>query len=182
MSSNHTWSERSTSTSFYRAFSHLPRSYVSENCSVSQECSYQALLPCSSSSALSIPTRTLICTLNTVFSRQVADWLVDVGYKYAPLPDPPNPQSLEEAFRLNPHNRPYIPGIAVLLKDIIFSVEKDYVTSPFVFNFEKQNPRRKIQLISSLLSPIQRILGFHSSTSSFLSWRGNYAEPVLITE
>ena len=102
------------------------------------------------------------------FSRQVADWLIDIGYKYAPLPGPPNPQSLEEAFRLNPHNRPYIPGIAVLLKDIIFSVEKDYVTSPFVFNFEKQNPRRKIQLISSLLSPIQRILGFHSSTSLFL--------------
>lgn len=98
-------------------------------------------------------------------SGRLADYYF--GYKYAPLPEPNNPQSLEEAFRRNPHNQTYIPRIAVLLKDIIFIVEKDYVTSPFVFNFEKQNPHRKIQLISSLLSPLQRILGYHSSTSLF---------------
>ncbi|KJA12934.1 hypothetical protein HYPSUDRAFT_649054 [Hypholoma sublateritium FD-334 SS-4] len=97
------------------------------------------------------------------FSRQVADWLVNIGYNYAPLPGQDNPQSLDEAFHRNPHNQTHIPRIAVLLKDIIFSVQKDYVTSPFVFNFEKQNPYRKIQLISSLLSPLQRILGFHST-------------------
>lgn len=96
------------------------------------------------------------------FSRTLAEWLLEIGYTYAPLPESDNVRSLEEAFKRNPPGRPHAPDI--FSGDIFFdSAGKDYFKAPFVFNFEKQNPYRKIQLITSLQSPLQRILSYHSS-------------------
>ena len=98
------------------------------------------------------------------FSRALAEWLLEIGYTYAPLPESENVRSLEEAFKRNPPKRPHVPDM--FSGDIVFgSAGEDYFKAPFVFSFEKQNPYRKIQLITSLQAPLQRILSFHSSTS-----------------
>lgn len=99
------------------------------------------------------------------FSRQVADWLVNIGYTYAPLPDPDGPQSLEDAFHHNPHSQEEFLEKTSLPKSTFFGGES-YVLPSTIFNFERHTPHRKIQLITSLMSPLQRVLGFHSSMSS----------------
>ncbi|KJA14209.1 hypothetical protein HYPSUDRAFT_220598 [Hypholoma sublateritium FD-334 SS-4] len=96
------------------------------------------------------------------FSRQVADWLVKSGYNYAPRPEPDTPQSLEDAFLCNPHSREDFPERTSFLKNS-FSRTEDYVLPLTIFNFEKRHPHRKIQLVTSLMSPLQRVLGFHST-------------------
>ncbi|KAF9476517.1 hypothetical protein BDN70DRAFT_897280 [Pholiota conissans] len=108
------------------------------------------------------PDSDLDCYLEHRFCREVAYWLIKIGYKYAPLPESSNVASLEQAFRSNPPTREHVPD--PFCGDIFFLTPgKDYFKAPFVFNFEKQNPYRKIQLITSLQSPLERILNFHST-------------------
>lgn len=98
------------------------------------------------------------------FAHEMVEWLLVIGYTYAPLPESENARSLAEAFKRNPPSRPYVPDM--FSGDILFhSAGKDYFKAPFVFNFEKHHPFRKIQLITSLQAPLQRILTFHSSMS-----------------
>lgn len=100
------------------------------------------------------------------FSHAVAYWLLEIGYKYAPLPGSSNMASLEQAFKSNPPTREHVPDL--FSGDVFFhGPGRDYFKAPFVFNFEKQKPYRKIQLITSLQSPLHRILKFHSSKTCF---------------
>jgi hypothetical protein len=100
------------------------------------------------------------------FSHAVAYWLLEIGYKYAPLPESSNAASLEQAFKSNPPTREHVPDL--FSGDFFFDGPgRDYFKAPFVFNFEKQSPYRKIQLITSLQCPLHRVLKYHSSKTSF---------------
>jgi hypothetical protein len=100
------------------------------------------------------------------FSHAVAYWLLEVGYKYAPLPESSNAASLEQAFKSNPPTREHVPDL--FSGDVFFDGPgRDYFKAPFVFNFEKQKPYRKIQLITSLQCPLHRVLKYHSSKTFF---------------
>ncbi len=105
--------------------------------------------------------------------RPLAEWLVEIGYKYTPLAQSANMATLDVAFATNPPERGHVPQIDA--GDVFFSGQH-YAKSSLVLNFEKKHPQRVIQLIASLTSPLQSILDFHSSTSIILP----YAIPIVI--
>ena len=99
--------------------------------------------------------------------RPLAEWLVEIGYKYTPLSQSANMATLDAAFGTNPPERGHVPEVAA--EDVFFSGQH-YAKSSLVLNFEKKHPQRVIQLITSLTCPLQSILDFHSSTSSILPY------------
>jgi hypothetical protein len=94
------------------------------------------------------------------YALPVANWLQRIGYTFVPRKqqDP----DLQEAFDETPLG---------LHKgaNIFPSEEIGYFGRGVggVFNFHKYHPERKIQLITSLHSPMEIILNFHSSANSY---------------
>lgn len=94
--------------------------------------------------------------------RSVALWLISIGYKYVVPAEfmQNNVSSMGEIFTdSQQQDRAHV---------YLTSEEADYGKAPdcpFVFDFEKQSPDRKIQLITTLGSPLTRVLKFHSCES-----------------
>ncbi len=139
-----------------------------------RELQYQTGTLISGSTALQLleraiyPESDLDLYLEFRYTGEIAAWLLDIGYTYTPQPvleweDIP---TLDEAFQSSPLNRPHIPANSSA--GIIFWPGapdfESYGRSSAVFNFAKQSPRRKIQLITSFLPPLRTILSFHFST------------------
>ncbi|KAF8961522.1 hypothetical protein BDZ97DRAFT_1828663 [Flammula alnicola] len=93
------------------------------------------------------------------FREPIALWLAKIGYKYAPRPNSAI-VSLEQALEVVPTGAPFIPYSRHVFHQ---TGAKGYFQSAFVLNFEKHNPYRKVQLITSHRSPFERILNFHST-------------------
>jgi hypothetical protein len=91
--------------------------------------------------------------------RAVALWLIAIGYTYVVPAEfmQNNVSSMGEIFTdSQQQDRAHV---------YLTSEEADCGKAPdcpFVFDFEKQNPDRKIQLITTLGSPLTRVLRFHS--------------------
>lgn len=102
-------------------------------------------------------------------SAAIAAWLLEIGYTYAPYPESENSPTLDEAFKNYTPNEPPVPA-ETPSEDIFFAASfefENYRKASGVFNFEKQYPYRKVQLVTSLHSPLSTVLSFHFST--FLS-------------
>ena len=97
--------------------------------------------------------------------RPLAQWLLEIDYKYTPSSNSPNIDSLDKAFALNLPKKE--PNMFLILSGL---TNEDYNESAFTFNFEKRNPYRKVQLITSCTTPIAQVLQFHSS-ASFTSFK-----------
>ncbi|KJA24234.1 hypothetical protein HYPSUDRAFT_136540, partial [Hypholoma sublateritium FD-334 SS-4] len=93
------------------------------------------------------------------FVRTLTNWLVKIGYKYTPLSDSADMATLNAAFAANPPEQEPTPHPGAIS---IFAGQ-DYFKSSLVLNFEKRHPQRTIQLITSLICPLQCILDFHST-------------------
>ncbi|KJA24235.1 hypothetical protein HYPSUDRAFT_65725 [Hypholoma sublateritium FD-334 SS-4] len=96
------------------------------------------------------------------FSRVLAEWLVEVGYKYTPLSQSRNMATLDAAFAANPPELNDLDSIPQPVDDVIFS-KQGYAKSSLVLNFKKRDSQCTIQLMTSLTCPLQSILAFHST-------------------
>ena len=96
------------------------------------------------------------------YVRCLAEWLVEIGYKYTPLSDSAEMATLDAAFAAESPERQWPPHHENIFGD------GDYTKSTLVFNFEKRHQQCTIQLITSFNCPIQCILDFHSSMSTVL--------------
>ncbi|KAH9480060.1 hypothetical protein JR316_0006657 [Psilocybe cubensis] len=85
----------------------------------------------------------------------VALWLTQAGYRYTPPVTYPD-ETLDEALELV-SDLPRLDGMFYTI------TPKGYFGAAIVLNFEKQNPCRKIQLITSHHSPLQLVLNYHST-------------------
>lgn len=94
------------------------------------------------------------------YARHIAHWLVSAGYTYAP-------------------KNPSLPTVDIALRTaaarqagghtgVTPSINRGYLRATCVLDFTARNPPRKIQLISTLRSTIELILGFHSSKSQII--------------
>jgi hypothetical protein len=100
------------------------------------------------------------------FHAPIALWLERIGYAYSP-PEGSTPQSnvftLAQAIGVNAHHVPQ-------------PITSEYAGASFIYNFQKSNSSRRIQLILSQTDrpPIEMLLNFHSSVWSCFSSRQKY--------
>jgi len=95
------------------------------------------------------------------FHAPVALWLERIGYVYSP-PEGSTPQSnvftLAQAIQVNAHHVPQ-------------PMVSEYAAASFIYNFQKSDSSRRIQLILSQSDrpPMEMLLNFHSSGFSRFS-------------
>ncbi|PPQ91333.1 hypothetical protein CVT25_003773, partial [Psilocybe cyanescens] len=84
----------------------------------------------------------------------ISEWLESIGYRYTPPATYPD-ETLEEALDLFPDERS---------EELFYETsQKGYPGVTIILNFEKSEPHRKIQLITTHHSTLQMVLNFHSS-------------------
>jgi hypothetical protein len=92
------------------------------------------------------------------YREDVGLWLLSIGYKYVPYPTS-NSKTFQDDLDLNPDTTPS----RMLTQRHFIESGQGYLGAQCVFTFVKQKPFRKVQMITSLNSPLERILSFHSS-------------------
>ena len=92
--------------------------------------------------------------------KSIAIWILHVGYTYVPHEDSEFP-TLDEA--LSPEDVDIDRTGLNVSQSHSEHPEHEYSAGVMVLTFEKQEPYRKVQIITSLFSPISKVLRFHSS-------------------
>lgn len=94
------------------------------------------------------------------YREAIGRWLLEIGYKYVPQQEHVGIATFEEALALEPAPPRY--GMP-LGHEFLHQGGNGYIGASCIFTFVKKTPYRKIELISSLRSPLERVLNFHSS-------------------
>ncbi|KAF8185704.1 hypothetical protein BJ912DRAFT_972907 [Pholiota molesta] len=92
------------------------------------------------------------------YREDIGLWLLSIGYKYVPYPTS-NSKTFQDDLDLNPDTTPS----RMLTQRHFIESGQGYLGAQCVFTFVKQKPFRKVQMITSLNSPLERILSFHST-------------------
>ncbi|KAF5315275.1 hypothetical protein D9619_007568 [Psilocybe cf. subviscida] len=89
-------------------------------------------------------------------AQQIADWLISKGYTFVPSVQslPTVETAISEA--VSRHTTPPLIGATP-------STRRGYLRAACILDFRATNPVRKIQLIASVRSVLELILGFHST-------------------
>ncbi|KAF9474978.1 hypothetical protein BDN70DRAFT_841545 [Pholiota conissans] len=90
------------------------------------------------------------------FRQEIAKWLLDVGYTYVPRR---KHKTFEDDILWEPEEEEYDD----IMHSELMETGVGYLAAQCVFTFKKEDPPRKIQMITSLHSPLDRVLNFHST-------------------
>ncbi|KAF9474977.1 hypothetical protein BDN70DRAFT_884255 [Pholiota conissans] len=96
------------------------------------------------------------------YREEVGRWLLDIGYKYVARATSATGRrrTFQNDLSLEPDSTPE----RMLTQRQFIETGNGYLEdAQCVFSFEKDNPYRKVQMITSINSPLERILYFHST-------------------
>lgn len=102
------------------------------------------------------------------YAWQIADWLVSAGYTYAPKKASLPTVDIALLDATENHDRGYTGNTP--------STNRGYLNATCVLDFTATDPPRKVQLMCTLRSTIELILGFHSSKSQLTRMNVDWAD------
>ncbi|KAF8194110.1 hypothetical protein BJ912DRAFT_959383 [Pholiota molesta] len=93
------------------------------------------------------------------FREDVGLWLLSIGYTYVPRPRSRG-KTFQDDLVLQPD---ILEPFQMPPQQAFIQAGHSYLDAQCVFTFVKQDPLRKVQMITSLDTPLERILNFHST-------------------